>query len=986
MDSTGLSRKIGSLPATVEQYEDPSLQAFARSLIPAHLFRCEPAGAGAACPVVGNACRTNTSVHFDFNYLGEEFSPSCGQVDDDFAMSLVRWFKFGFFKWYKPRCASCDRGGPDIESIGVVGPQTEIEKRGKASRVEVYRCKLCKGEFRFPRFNDVRTLLTEGVGRQGRCGEFANAFTCILRSVGFEARYVLDLTDHVWCEYWSEKLDRWVHIDPCEAKVDGAGIYEKGWGKKLNYVFGASRDEIVDITGKYSRTMQSLEMKARREACPELMLEEIIYRIDYDHKTKAKIDANRRTELGRRRHKERAAMAEQQGKDWGDLARINVGRQTGSVEWRRIRGELGANPQAKSGGNLIYSRTFDAPVYQPAFSSPTATIVAVKPNLNLPDKYSKVPFYNRSAIAVEGAECCVGIPGLNVVVIHPVAHTILGARSFELMRRKDGDTADDSQALESFKTFVGEAFKHLIVAVVTVSGVSSPSPELVLFLKELFKVDVSEYKAFGLVAKPGSGTVAFTKGADLTVAVDRPGWKGGWDWMKLKGFVSGKPLHHVSASEVKSVVESNNNKYVGYTNVTNSDKAFALGNSSFPLHFHEGSSVTTFLRVPKPLKVADEGGGGGAAVASPTFVKIEKFIEILGPTLLNRENATVGTAEALKKTKMVLLYFSASWCPPCRRFTPLLIDFYNGRVPPVDGSDDVEIVYVPGDRSEAEFREYYGKMPWLSVPFGSDGSGSAINRLASMRFGVRGIPTLICLDFEAKVVSKTARDDVAAHPDPDECIGVWSSLLDLDYYDSVSDSFGAKRALEEKEVERELELFNKPEPKQKPARKELLKGKIKEIFGELKISGVSPNKAAARAIKEATAFVDELEKSEVPWFTVVREPDPAAARTPWEKLVAENKWEDVEEMISTLVKYLENCAKSVSTAKFRAVKSSNAIFSQNVLARKHSAEFLVHELGLDCYFNERFGDIALGISRDLNVDQVIAKLRDLELQQRKGTA
>ena len=188
MDSTGLSRKIGSLPATVEQYEDPSLQAFARSLIPAHLFRCEPAGAGAACPVVGNACRTNTSVHFDFNYLGEEFSPSCGQVDDDFAMSLVRWFKFGFFKWYKPRCASCDRGGPDIESIGVVGPQTEIEKRGKASRVEVYRCKLCKGEFRFPRFNDVRTLLTEGVGRQGRCGEFANAFTCILRSVGFEAR------------------------------------------------------------------------------------------------------------------------------------------------------------------------------------------------------------------------------------------------------------------------------------------------------------------------------------------------------------------------------------------------------------------------------------------------------------------------------------------------------------------------------------------------------------------------------------------------------------------------------------------------------------------------------------------------------------------------------------------------------------------------------------------------------------------------------
>jgi hypothetical protein len=31
------------------------------------------------------------------------------------------------------------------------------------------------------------------------------------RALGYEARHVLDFTDHVWTEYYSEEQGRWIH-------------------------------------------------------------------------------------------------------------------------------------------------------------------------------------------------------------------------------------------------------------------------------------------------------------------------------------------------------------------------------------------------------------------------------------------------------------------------------------------------------------------------------------------------------------------------------------------------------------------------------------------------------------------------------------------------------------------------------------------------------------------------------------------------------
>jgi nucleoredoxin len=126
---------------------------------------------------------------------------------------------------------------------------------------------------------------------------------------------------------------------------------------------------------------------------------------------------------------------------------------------------------------------------------------------------------------------------------------------------------------------------------------------------------------------------------------------------------------------------------------------------------------------------------------------------LLGKTLLGKNDKIVETKKALEKKEFVLLYFSASWCPPCRAFSPILKEFYN------HVKDTVEVVYISSDKDYTEFQGYFGTMPWLSLPEKNPSSSSSsssnttnttsvveIKNQLAKTCQVRGIPTLICLE------------------------------------------------------------------------------------------------------------------------------------------------------------------------------------------------------------------------------------------------
>lgn len=111
---------------------------------------------------------------------------------------------------------------------------------------------------------------------------------------------------------------------------------------------------------------------------------------------------------------------------------------------------------------------------------------------------------------------------------------------------------------------------------------------------------------------------------------------------------------------------------------------------------------------------------------------------------LNYRNSQVNISSL--DGKIVGLYFSATWCGPCHRFTPKLVEVYNELS---SKGGKFEVVFISSDEDDDSFSTYFLNMPWLAIPFSDSQTRDNLSDL----FDVVGIPCLVILDESGKILT-----------------------------------------------------------------------------------------------------------------------------------------------------------------------------------------------------------------------------------------
>ncbi len=173
------------------------------------------------------------------------------------------------------------------------------------------------------------------------------------------------------------------------------------------------------------------------------------------------------------------------------------------------------------------------------------------------------------------------------------------------------------------------------------------------------------------------------------------------------------------------------------------------------------AAVAPKPEAPAPAVATTPAPAAKPAVAAPAAGVVAPFARVLGNKLVRLESGALMPHDPtrLAGVKFFALYFSASWCGPCRQFTPELVDAY-GKIRAQH--PEFELVFVSNDRSASDMLDYMkgDRMAWPALRYEAIRGSRDVTRYAG-----DGIPCLVLVDAEGKVLSDSFRAGDYVGPD-----------------------------------------------------------------------------------------------------------------------------------------------------------------------------------------------------------------------------
>ncbi len=147
-----------------------------------------------------------------------------------------------------------------------------------------------------------------------------------------------------------------------------------------------------------------------------------------------------------------------------------------------------------------------------------------------------------------------------------------------------------------------------------------------------------------------------------------------------------------------------------------------------------------------------------AAPSAPAGPRLSMLEQLAGKLVrLEGDQLKPLDAQRLQGVRLFALYNSASWCGPCRKFTPKLVEAYKALKAKYP---QFELIFLSSDRDEASMASYMrgDQMPFPAVRFGAQ------NELKQLYCG-NSIPWLVCVAANGQPLTKNGADKQYIAPD-----------------------------------------------------------------------------------------------------------------------------------------------------------------------------------------------------------------------------